>query len=1018
MPIEFLEVDVFFMQGFLKQKLLIIISLGFFLVATAAFAELPELENNLYFDKTQLVTQQIELLNARLSQAQNEFTHLHQQESTSATLTIDHINKQLLNQTELDIAVAKSNLNSLIIELSESQQTILRLEKQIEEIEGQLNVSNVYRLKFLRNRAPNVKTLKNEVEYQKDLLDLEKERHQSLLKLQDVAENILQTLRSKYARISSLLKSQTIMQLKEQQAKSEIGFQKQESYWLKKLNDDYKTLNKLQASKHLDNNTLTTQLENNIFYANQNINFIYLKMLLARYQDQMQQLKVSIANSGSIALLDKAGDEAQLLGRQLLRVNDLLKNGLMILDKRKNFLAQQKENNNASQISINDFSNLENQYQDSMKEVVTLNQQLLTVRNSIDQALQQALASRQGLPGFSMKAWLDLGEEILLIPTLTFQLAKGAAFLLLSALYSIDYSWWGVLLLLEISWIILFRVISKILTKFISKLADHEFGHINLKWLTIKVLQRNLIDIAVITNVFWLFSLCQIPTQNFGFLIDLGFVWLVFKIAFTIARICLIETLHDRSGSDVILYHRLKWTFFVGGIITSLTVFMHQLPIIYEVKDLFDRLFLFFLFIVSILLLRSWEVLPSLILPHIDDRRTYLRRIIRLFCLLIPLVLLGNSVVGIFGFVNLVLTISWYQYIFLFVLVVYLLIRGLLIEGMEKISQILIRHTVNGWLWTEAFLKPIDKVLRVILFLFAWTMLFIFYGWDEQSPIVDRLNRLLHHHVIDVLNTSITPIRIIALLIVISLFYWCAKWTREFVYRLLHTSDLGVRNSIAILSQYTMIVIGLLICLRVLGIDFRALTVVAGMFAFGIGLGLRDIANNFVCGFLLLIERPVRVGDIVTVSGFEGEVVHIGGRAVTVRTWDHMEMLVPNSDIFSKSFINWTAKDNVVRTVITLQISRQDNPKQIQEIIYEVLNQHKDVLKNPAAEVFLNELTDGLVALDVRYYINLRQVESRRFVRSQVIGAIWDAFDQHGIKPPFPQRQIYITDNSFKTQEI
>ena len=88
---------------------------------------------------------------------------------------------------------------------------------------------------------------------------------------------------------------------------------------------------------------------------------------------------------------------------------------------------------------------------------------------------------------------------------------------------------------------------------------------------------------------------------------------------------------------------------------------------------------------------------------------------------------------------------------------------------------------------------------------------------------------------------------------------------------------MGLRNSIAIFSQYTTIIIGVFVCMRVLGIDFRALAVVAGAFAFGVGLGLRDLFNNFACGFLLLIERPVRVGDTVTINDYEGEVIHIGG---------------------------------------------------------------------------------------------------------------------------------------------
>ena len=149
------------------------------------------------------------------------------------------------------------------------------------------------------------------------------------------------------------------------------------------------------------------------------------------------------------------------------------------------------------------------------------------------------------------------------------------------------------------------------------------------------------------------------------------------------------------------------------------------------------------------------------------------------------------------------------------------------------------------------------------------------------------MSRLLQYKLINSGNASITLISIIELVVVVSIFYWTAKWTREFVYRLLlsRTKDMGIRNSIAILSQYCVIMLGLFICLRVLGIDLRAVVAVTSLFALGIGFGLRDLANNFVCGFLILLERPLRVGDIVGVNGIEGDVLHIGGRAVTIRTW-------------------------------------------------------------------------------------------------------------------------------------
>ncbi|HLB57626.1 MAG TPA: mechanosensitive ion channel domain-containing protein, partial [Gammaproteobacteria bacterium] len=950
-----------------------------------------------YSNKTKVVAEQIELLKDRLTQAENQLAQLQRQQDKRIALSADHIDKRLLNQVKLDIIVANSNSDSINIELSESQQTISRLEKDNQALENQLNSFNVFGVKIARNGTPNVNNLQAELNYQKTLLQLEKIRSADLIKLQQISDSTLQLYKAQYLRVRQLLRSQAIMQLKERQVKSEITIQQKQSVWLQRLNQLYAEL-----ANTKDKNTYT-KIENEIFYANEQVNFTYLQMLIARYQDQLQQFKVSVSRSSSITLLNKVSDQTQVLSKQCTRLQELLMMRVTILEKRKTFLEQEK-------IETTDLLNLENQYKASIETVSNLNRQLVTFRVPLNQALQQELASRQGLPGFGVEAWLDLGSELLLVPALTFEVTKNLAVTVVKSLYSKSVSGWLLLSVLEAAWVILFYFSSQFLTKRVSGMAEHESGHINLKWLGIKVLHRNLLDIAIIGNVYWLFSLCQIPAQHFDFLIDLALVWLFFKVIITVARLCLLETLHDRAGHDVRLYYRLKWVFLVGGVVTALTVFVHQLPVIFEVKDLFDRLFLLFLLVVSILLLKSWDVLPGLILPHIDERRTYFRRTVCLLGFLIPLIFLVNSVIGLFGFVNFVLTVSWYEGVFLCVLVGYLMVRGLLSDLMEFISHLLIRHVMNGWLWTEAFLKPVDKVLRIILFLFAWVVLFFLYGWNQQSPVVQQLIKILHYRIFDMLDTSITPMSIIELAVIISLLYWAARWTREFVYRFLlsRTKDLGVRNSIAILSQYLMILVGLFICLRVLGINFKALTIVASAFSLGIGLGLRDLANNFVCGFLLLIERPLRVGDIVSIDTYEGEVLHIGGRALTIRTWDHMEVLVPNAEIFSKSFVNWTAKDNIVRVIISIKINRHDSPHEVQALIYQVLAEHKDVLRDPAPEVFLKELAEGLVEFEVRYFINVRQVKSRIGMRSEVLMDIWEAFEKQGIQPPYPHHEIYV----------
>jgi potassium efflux system protein len=1001
------------LKRLLNLKSVLCICLGLFL-STGVYADS---EATLFVDHTRLVSQQVDLLKTRLTQATNQLYVLAHRPDNQ--LSYDQVNTQLLKQIGLDIAVAQSNLDSLNIELTESQQTISRIEKHIQDLENQLNILNIFGLKIIHaSAAPNIGALQTELTYQKNLLSLEKSRSDYLQKLQQTAEYALQMQKAKYRRVTGVLKSYTITRLKEQQEQSEVNFQRQQTYWLQQLNDLTNQLNHVETSKNIDKSSVE-KLESEIFFANENVNFTYLQMLIARYRDQVRQYKVSIARSTSVDLLNKVGEQTQLLIKQLDRVNDLLKDRVSILDKRKVFLSQNAATIQKNEAALGGLAALQTQYTTALTSVSILNLQLIELRATTTAALQHELSSRQGLPGYGLNAWLDLGKQLFWVPTLTYQVTKSLVNAVYQTVNVMSIQWIIFLALFEFVFIGAIYLLHRYLVRTVSGMADHELGHINLKWLGIKLLHRNLLDVAVIASIYGLLTLSGIPQQNFMFLIYFGLIWIFFKVIMTAGWLVLVESVHDSAGVDVRLYRNLRWVVGIGGVITTLCVFLYQLPIIYEVQDLFTRVFLLYVLVVSVFYLRAWNIVPDLILPYIDDRRTYLKRVVRLLGLVIPLILLTNSAIGLFGYVNLVFTISWYESVFLLILVGYLIVRGLLAEVMERVSYAVIRHVTNGWLWTEAFLKPLDKVLRIALFLFAWSLLFISYGWDQQSPVVERMNKLLRYHLADVLNTTITPLNVLEVLVVISLLFWAARWTREFVYRFLmsRTKDLGLRNSIAILSQYTMVALGILICLRVLGIDFRALAVVAGAFFFGVGLGLRDLFNNFACGFILLIERPIRVGDIVTINNQEGDVIHIGSRAVTIRNWDHMEFVVPNAEIFSKSFINWTAKDNTVRTVFSIQVSRSDNPLEIQKLIHVVLFAHKDILKDPTPEVYLKEMTDD-VEFEIRYYVNIRQIKSRMSVRSDVLTAVWEMFERHNIKPPYQQREIVVRNEPPLTPQL
>ncbi|HEX4044353.1 MAG TPA: hypothetical protein VHZ76_01640, partial [Gammaproteobacteria bacterium] len=250
-----------------------------------AYANLEVTDKSLTVDRIQLVTQQINLLKDRLSQSQYDLAGLQQERDKQTQLTIEKVSKNLLDKVSLDVAVAKSNLDSIQIELTDSQQTTSWIEKNIQEIENQFNVVSMFGLKIAKNEMNNMQDLRTDLAYQKELLVLEKTRLQYLQNLQKSANQVWQLKKDKYNRINASLKSQKMLLLKQQQMHDELRHQEEQNKWLQQLNGLYAQLAKLDPSK---DRRLYYQVERDIFYANENANFAYIQSLVARYEDQIQ----------------------------------------------------------------------------------------------------------------------------------------------------------------------------------------------------------------------------------------------------------------------------------------------------------------------------------------------------------------------------------------------------------------------------------------------------------------------------------------------------------------------------------------------------------------------------------------------------------------------------------------------------------------------------------------------------------------------------------------------------------
>ena len=219
--------------------------------------------------------------------------------------------------------------------------------------------------------------------------------------------------------------------------------------------------------------------------------------------------------------------------------------------------------------------------------------------------------------------------------------------------------------------------------------------------------------------------------------------------------------------------------------------------------------------------------------------------------------------------------------------------------------------------------------------------------------------------------------------------------------------DLGQQYAVSRVSEYLIFILGLVIGLQSLGVDLSSLVVLGGALGIGAGLGLQPIVSNFVSGLVLLVERPVRIGDRVEVSNTYGDVMRIGGRSTWIRTNDNEIIIVPNSEFVTAQVTNWTANDRSVRFSIPVGVSYSSDPEKVRELLLEAARQHPDVLPDPAPEVIFQGFGDSSLNFLLRVF-TINQVQTPLKLKSDLYFSIFRIFSEHGIEIPFPQRDLHL----------
>jgi potassium efflux system protein len=218
--------------------------------------------------------------------------------------------------------------------------------------------------------------------------------------------------------------------------------------------------------------------------------------------------------------------------------------------------------------------------------------------------------------------------------------------------------------------------------------------------------------------------------------------------------------------------------------------------------------------------------------------------------------------------------------------------------------------------------------------------------------------------------------------------------------------DAGTRYAIATLSQYAVAALGLLMLSSVLQIDWSKLSWIAAALSVGLGFGLQEVVANFVCGIILLFERPIRVGDVVTVNDIDGTVTRIQMRATTITNWDRKEYVVPNKQFITGTLMNWTLTNKINRIVIVVGVAYGSDTRRAREILLEVAADHPRVMDDPAPLATFEQFADSTLNLLLRCY--LPNLDNRIATITDLHTDIDERFKEAGIEIAFPQQDLHV----------
>lgn len=205
-----------------------------------------------------------------------------------------------------------------------------------------------------------------------------------------------------------------------------------------------------------------------------------------------------------------------------------------------------------------------------------------------------------------------------------------------------------------------------------------------------------------------------------------------------------------------------------------------------------------------------------------------------------------------------------------------------------------------------------------------------------------------------------------------------------------------------------LVIVTVLTALSLLQVPLTAFTFMSGAVAIGVGFGAQNVINNYISGWILMSERPVRIGDFIEIDDSKGVVERIGNRSTQIRRVDGVHIMVPNSILMERTLINWTLVDRDIRAMVSVGVAYGSPVREVEKLIQSAVKEHKDIMDTPAPIVVFSEFGDSALIFETYFWCRVSGSYELRQIRSDVRFRIDELFREHGITIAFPQRDVHL----------